>query len=360
LYKLYIHTNLENNKKYIGITSQKKLNDRFLDGKGYIKNTEFWNDIQKYGWFSGFTHEVIMENMTKEEACKKEIEYISKFKTTNPDFGYNKSEGGDVDSGYSVTFCRINPFNENDFKIYTNVYMASKETGINLEYIKNMIDNVVDFDSLYKYIFENKDFLNSYIFIKKSLLTYVSREISNYLRFISGLNFETEEFFEALKYLRRLDDALKLSREEIKKTIKDKKDSGSSIERSIRIIMGKFMSFNYDELNFFLENKNIFQGHKNYVFYSKLGKYELKYYKKHPEKVKERIYPKVFISSNEYEDKAIEDLYFEMLGKNKYVGGLYMHMLDFKLYRKYLLSLRGYERKPDSKIPSNINDLSQN
>lgn len=55
------------NKYYVGITSQKP-NNRWKNGKGYIKNTYFYRSIQKYGW-STFNHEIIAENLTKQEAC---------------------------------------------------------------------------------------------------------------------------------------------------------------------------------------------------------------------------------------------------------------------------------------------------
>lgn len=64
------------------------------DGVGYFGNEYFKRAIQKYGW-DNFKHEVLYENLTKQQACDKEIELISKYKSTNERFGYNICAGGE-------------------------------------------------------------------------------------------------------------------------------------------------------------------------------------------------------------------------------------------------------------------------
>lgn len=96
LWCVYCHTNKINNKKYIGITSRKPPERRWgKEGNQYSKNNQqvFYSAIQKYGW-DNFEHEILFENLTKEEAFAKEIELIKKYKTTNSRFGYNISNGG--------------------------------------------------------------------------------------------------------------------------------------------------------------------------------------------------------------------------------------------------------------------------
>ncbi len=91
---VYKHTNIKNNKVYIGITS-KKPKHRWNSGKGYKHNKYLTNSINKYGW-SSFKSEIILENLNKDEACKKEIELIKLYKSNNIEFGYNISDGGNL------------------------------------------------------------------------------------------------------------------------------------------------------------------------------------------------------------------------------------------------------------------------
>ena len=88
-YCLYCHTNKINGKKYFGITCQKPQR-RWQNGNGY-KTKYFYNAIEKYGW-NNFIHEVLIENLSFDEAKKLEIEYIKKYHTCiydNECWGYN-------------------------------------------------------------------------------------------------------------------------------------------------------------------------------------------------------------------------------------------------------------------------------
>ena len=98
VYCVYKHTS-PSNKVYIGITS-KEPNDRWRDGKGYKNNQYFWRAIQKYGW-DNFKHEILFENLSKDDACQKEIELIAFYDSTNPQRGYNLSLGGEGSAGAS-------------------------------------------------------------------------------------------------------------------------------------------------------------------------------------------------------------------------------------------------------------------
>lgn len=89
-YKLYIHK-FPNGKVYIGITSQ-DVNERWRHGEGY-KNQLVYRAFLKYGWDAIF-HQVLLSGMTKEEAEEREMEFISAFKSNNPEYGYNVANGG--------------------------------------------------------------------------------------------------------------------------------------------------------------------------------------------------------------------------------------------------------------------------
>lgn len=47
----------------------------------------FYSDIKKYGWEEGFSHEILLENLTKSEAIIKECEFILKYDSVH--LGYN-------------------------------------------------------------------------------------------------------------------------------------------------------------------------------------------------------------------------------------------------------------------------------
>lgn len=96
MYKVYKHTNLINGKSYIGITSQKTYKRWHPDH--YISCKRFYAAIEEFGW-QNFSHEVLYEVETKEEANKLEKEMIAQYKTTEAAFGYNMSSGGIGRSG---------------------------------------------------------------------------------------------------------------------------------------------------------------------------------------------------------------------------------------------------------------------
>lgn len=96
-YYVYIHTNLINNKKYIGITSCEP-EERWKNGNGYKHNEHFNNAIKKYGW-DNFKHEVILENETFEYACKIERCLIKHYHSNDQRYGYNLTSGGEQTSG---------------------------------------------------------------------------------------------------------------------------------------------------------------------------------------------------------------------------------------------------------------------
>jgi group I intron endonuclease len=101
-YSVYRHV-APNGKSYVGITCRRP-EERWSNGRAYKDNPHFWNAIQKYGW-DNFTHEILQSGLTKEEACRHEIEYISEFLLTDPRYGYNRDNGGAVAGKHSEATC---------------------------------------------------------------------------------------------------------------------------------------------------------------------------------------------------------------------------------------------------------------
>lgn len=91
-YILYEHRNKINGKRYIGITNN-KMKRWYGKGKHYDGCPYFFAAIQKYGW-DNFEHNVLIYDLTREEASQLEKYYIEMFKTCDKAFGYNLAEGG--------------------------------------------------------------------------------------------------------------------------------------------------------------------------------------------------------------------------------------------------------------------------
>ncbi len=91
MHSVYKHI-FPNGKVYIGITSLNPSR-RWGNGFGYRKQIVMFRAICKYGW-ENIKHEILYDGLTKEEACKKEIELISYYKSNQKEFGYNRDCGG--------------------------------------------------------------------------------------------------------------------------------------------------------------------------------------------------------------------------------------------------------------------------
>lgn len=98
-WKLYVHINKYNGKRYVGITSKDNPAHRWNSGRGYKENPHFYAAIQKYGWES-FEHVIIHSDLTEEQAIRMEKMYIALWKTQDSDHGYNMTSGGDGTPGY--------------------------------------------------------------------------------------------------------------------------------------------------------------------------------------------------------------------------------------------------------------------
>ena len=100
-YSLYCLTLLSDGRKYFGITSRTPK-ERWGYGCGYGIRTHIGAAIRKYGW-NAFSHEVLLEGLTHDEATEKEKWYIKEYNTTNPKCGFNVTAGGDGINGYVFT-----------------------------------------------------------------------------------------------------------------------------------------------------------------------------------------------------------------------------------------------------------------
>lgn len=95
MYTVYQHKNKINGKMYFGITSRTPSERWEKNGSYYKITPHFYSAIQKYGW-DNFEHNILYQNLAKEEACEIEKSLIKKYKTQDRKFGYNILEGGQV------------------------------------------------------------------------------------------------------------------------------------------------------------------------------------------------------------------------------------------------------------------------
>lgn len=91
-YVVYVHQNKINGKRYVGITNNTSKR-WYGKGKHYDGCPYFFAAIQKYGW-DNFEHNVLIYDLTREEASRLEKHFIKTLKTCDKAFGYNLAEGG--------------------------------------------------------------------------------------------------------------------------------------------------------------------------------------------------------------------------------------------------------------------------
>ena len=133
-YCVYKHI-APNGKCYIGMTGQTPER-RWQNGNGYKSQLLFYRAIEKYGW-DNFEHVILEENLTQEDACKKEIYYIEKYQTTNRELGYNISLGGDLSLATPICMYSYNGELLNTFisileaSYATNIYDSSISNACN-------------------------------------------------------------------------------------------------------------------------------------------------------------------------------------------------------------------------------------
>lgn len=88
-YRVYKHT-VPDGRVYIGMTC-KTVKARW--DSGYYGNDDFFKIIKKYGW-EGIKHEIIADNLTKEEAELIERKSIAEHRSNEEKYGFNFDSGG--------------------------------------------------------------------------------------------------------------------------------------------------------------------------------------------------------------------------------------------------------------------------
>lgn len=95
-YCIYVHI-FPNGKRYVGQTCVDP-DIRWRNGTRYSGLMK--KAIDKYGW-ENIVHEILFTELNADQANEIEREIIKQMRTTNPDYGYNITSGGDGYRGAS-------------------------------------------------------------------------------------------------------------------------------------------------------------------------------------------------------------------------------------------------------------------
>lgn len=131
-YCIYKHTS-PNGKVYIGQTNDIKRRWG-RNGKEYENSPCFYNAILKYNW-ENFQHEIIEDNLTKEEANKKEKYYINKYHAKDPNYGYNLADGGDGGNNKETIYVNMYDLKGNFIKSFESAAAAARELNTDRTHI---------------------------------------------------------------------------------------------------------------------------------------------------------------------------------------------------------------------------------
>lgn len=133
--QIYKITNIINGLSYIGQTKYNAIY-RFYAHLSTIKNTRFYNSIQKYGKDS-FKLEILEDNVPIDKLDELEIYYIKKFNTFLN--GYNETKGGSGIKSYKHSIKTKEKISKKVLEAYKNGKILSKNRN---EKIKNALKGV--------------------------------------------------------------------------------------------------------------------------------------------------------------------------------------------------------------------------
>lgn len=137
-YAVYIHT-FPNGKKYVGITSD--INRRFRNGKGYGSQPIIEAAINKYGWKSVET-EIVSTGLSEEAAKKEEIRLIAEMKTTDHEYGYNQTLGGEGANGRKVSEENKRKFGARMSELHKGVPLSEDHKKKIADTLKGRVPNI--------------------------------------------------------------------------------------------------------------------------------------------------------------------------------------------------------------------------
>ena len=125
---VYVHivpkelSGYDHDKYYVGVTSR-DVKERWHGGSNY-NGQVFYNAIKKYGW-GNIEHEIVAENLTKDEAYEFEKTMIKALNSANKNYGYNVSEGGE--GGNKKEVKPVKQYDKNG--VFIEIYQSAAEAA---------------------------------------------------------------------------------------------------------------------------------------------------------------------------------------------------------------------------------------
>jgi len=119
-----------NDKIYIGITScgfSKRMREHKCKENNGDK-TKIGNAIRKYGW-GNIDKIVVADNLSKQEACKMEIDLINTFNSIDIRYGYNTALGGEINCGYKVNVTKPRIYTKEEIFIRSQKCSKTKKSN---------------------------------------------------------------------------------------------------------------------------------------------------------------------------------------------------------------------------------------
>lgn len=168
---VYCFTNKNNNKKYIGITTN--LKRRIISHKCSASNSYFHRSIEKHG-FESFRIEILamFNDISFQELCIQERSYIDKYRKNGCKL-YNLTDGGEGVHGLHKPCSEtarlkkskvIYQYNlDGSFvREWRGIGLASKSLNIKKSCISSVLHNRLKSAGGFMWSFERKDKLNPY------------------------------------------------------------------------------------------------------------------------------------------------------------------------------------------------------
>lgn len=180
---IYVIENLVNGKMYIGQTTNRRGARGLMTLNSlkncYKDNLHLISSFKKYG-IDTFKRDIIDSVKNKKKLDEKEVFYIKKFNTLNPNFGYNIREGGSNGKLSDMTKKKMSEAHKGERNIMYGKHHIKKTKEKISEARKgkaSYIKHIFTRDYLIKQYWKNENYMkNNIINIKQKNILQIAKE----------------------------------------------------------------------------------------------------------------------------------------------------------------------------------------